>query len=62
MKAATITIGTEILIGQIVDTNAAYLGKQLNNLGIEVVKNISISDFAILTVHGAIWKEPEPIC
>lgn len=44
MKAATITIGTEILIGQIIDTNAAYLGKQLNDLGFEIVKNISISD------------------
>ena len=36
MKAEIITIGDEILIGQIVDTNSAWMGQQLNLLGIEV--------------------------
>ena len=36
MKAEIITIGDEILIGQIVDTNSAWLGEQLNLYGVEV--------------------------
>ena len=44
MIAEIITIGDEILIGQVVDTNSAWLGEQLNLHGIEVVKISSISD------------------
>ena len=32
MKTAILTVGTEILFGQIVNTNAAFLSRQLNNL------------------------------
>lgn len=44
MQADIITIGDEILIGQIVDTNAAFLGKALNKIGVEVRQIRSISD------------------
>lgn len=44
MKAEIITIGDEILIGQIVDTNSAWLGEQLNLCGIEVYQITSIHD------------------
>ena len=44
MRADIITIGDEILIGQVVDTNATYLGKTLNNIGVEVRQIHSISD------------------
>jgi len=44
MKAEIITIGDEILIGQIVDTNSAWLGQQLNLHGIEVYQITSIHD------------------
>ena len=44
MKAEIITIGDEILIGQIVDTNSAWMGKQLNLLGIEVYQVTSVHD------------------
>ncbi len=44
MKAEIITIGDEILIGQIVDTNSAYLGKALNTIGIDVYQITSIQD------------------
>lgn len=44
MKATIITIGDEILIGQIIDTNSAWLGEQLSLLGIKVHQIISISD------------------
>ncbi|MBZ4033222.1 competence/damage-inducible protein A [Flavobacterium sp. 17A] len=44
MKAAIITIGDEILIGQIVDTNSAFLAKALDRIGVEVSEMLSISD------------------
>lgn len=44
MKAAIITIGDEILIGQIVDTNSGYIAKALDRIGIEVKEMLSISD------------------
>lgn len=44
MLAEIITIGDEILIGQTIDTNSAWLGKELNNRGIDVVQIISIND------------------
>jgi len=44
MKAAIVTIGDEILIGQIVDTNSAYIAKALDKIGIETHEMLSISD------------------
>jgi nicotinamide-nucleotide amidase len=44
MKAEIITIGDEILIGQIVDTNSAWISEQLNLLGIEVYQITSVHD------------------
>lgn len=46
MKAELITIGDEILIGQIVDTNSAWMAEQLNLIGVNVVQISSISDGA----------------
>lgn len=44
MKAAILTIGDEILIGQIVDTNSGYIAKSLDSIGIDVVQMLSIGD------------------
>ncbi len=44
MKASIITIGDEILIGQIVDTNSAWLGNELALMGIEVTRILTIGD------------------
>jgi nicotinamide-nucleotide amidase len=44
MKAVIVTIGDEILIGQIVDTNSAFIAKSLDKIGIEVFEMVSISD------------------
>lgn len=44
MKAAIITIGDEILIGQIVDTNSAFIAKSLDLIGVQTHEMISISD------------------
>ncbi len=44
MNAAILTIGEEILIGQIVDTNSAWIATELNNIGVSVRRIVSISD------------------
>jgi nicotinamide-nucleotide amidase len=44
MKAEIITIGDEILIGQIVDTNSAFIAKELNNIGVSVYQITSVQD------------------
>ena len=44
MNAVIITIGDEILIGQIVDTNSAWIAEKLNLLGIKVDEIVSVSD------------------
>lgn len=46
IKATIITIGDEILIGQIVDTNSVSIAKHLNRAGITVAEKISIGDDA----------------
>jgi len=44
MLAEIITIGDEILIGQILDSNSAFIGKELNKIGIDVHQITSIRD------------------
>ncbi|MDB4904501.1 MAG: competence/damage-inducible protein [Mucilaginibacter sp.] len=44
MLAEIITIGDEILIGQIVDTNSAWIAGELNNIGIRIKQISSVSD------------------
>lgn len=44
MKATIITIGDEILIGQITDTNSGFIAKSLEKIGVQVHEMISISD------------------
>ncbi|HBK20365.1 MAG TPA: hypothetical protein DDZ07_03475, partial [Cryomorphaceae bacterium] len=46
VKAEIITIGDEILIGQIVDTNSAWIGQTFNLEGIEISRINSITDTA----------------
>lgn len=44
MKAQIITIGDELLIGQTIDTNSAWMGAELSKLGFDVIRKISIHD------------------
>ena len=44
MKATIVTIGDEILIGQIVDTNSGYIAKALDKIGVQTQEMLSISD------------------
>lgn len=44
MRAAIITIGDEILIGQTIDTNSGYIAKALDKIGIQTIEMKSVSD------------------
>ncbi|MCS7265269.1 MAG: competence/damage-inducible protein A [Armatimonadetes bacterium] len=44
MKAEIISVGTELLLGQIVDTNAVYLSQQLAKLGIDLYRRTTVGD------------------
>jgi nicotinamide-nucleotide amidase len=44
ITASIITIGDELLIGQVVDTNSAWMAQQLNKTGIKVSRRIAIGD------------------
>ncbi len=46
MNSSIITIGDEILIGQIVDTNSAFIAAELNKIGFCIGKKLSIGDSA----------------
>lgn len=45
-KASIITIGNELLIGQTIDTNSAFIGQELNRIGIWVRRRVAVGDDA----------------
>jgi nicotinamide-nucleotide amidase len=51
VAASIITIGDELLIGQVVDTNSAWMGQELNKNGIWVGRRIAVGD-----VREDIWQ------
>jgi len=59
MKAHIITIGDEILIGQTLNTNAAYIGEKLTNINIDVKTTSVVGDDekSILNEFERCWKE-----
>lgn len=59
MNAIVITIGDELLIGQVVDTNSAWLGNRLSELGVHVSERMAVgddSDAIKEAIHRAIQK------
>lgn len=52
MKVEIVTIGDELLIGQTIDTNSAYLGKQLNHLGLDVCWKSAVADKRERIIEG----------
>ncbi len=52
MKAAILTIGDELLYGQTINTNAAWLGYELAAIGIRVMEALTISDEEAHILHG----------
>ena len=47
-QASIITIGDELLIGQVIDTNSAWMAQELNKAGIRVVRRVAVGD---------VWEE-----
>lgn len=45
-RASIITIGDELLIGQVIDTNSAWIAQHLNELGIDVLRRVAVGDEA----------------
>lgn len=43
-RVSIISIGDELLIGQTINTNAAYIGEKLTGLGFEIVRNFTVGD------------------
>lgn len=43
-QASIITIGDELLIGQVIDTNSAWMAQQLNKAGIKVTRRVAVGD------------------
>lgn len=52
--ATIITIGDELLIGQTIDTNSAWIAQQLNKQGIDVLRRVAVGD-----TRDAIWTSLE---
>lgn len=50
-RASICTIGDEILIGQIVDTNSSHISQALNSIGIQVCRMVSIGDSHEQIIH-----------
>ena len=51
MNVNIIIIGNEILSGETLDTNAAFMGQQLNNAGFNVIRKITIPDNKISIIN-----------
>ena len=46
IQASIVTIGDELLIGQVIDTNSAWIARQLNSAGVIVLRRVSVGDGA----------------
>ena len=44
MKASILTVGKEILIGSITNTNSKYISEKLTDMGIDVTRQVSVDD------------------
>ncbi len=43
-NASIITIGDELLIGQVIDTNSAWIAQQMNKIGIKIIRRVAVGD------------------
>jgi nicotinamide-nucleotide amidase len=46
IQASIITIGDELLIGQVIDTNSSFIAQQLNAIGVAVKHRVAVGDNA----------------
>jgi nicotinamide-nucleotide amidase len=52
IQATIITIGDELLIGQVIDTNSAYIAQKLNAIGVVVHQRIAVGDDALAITNA----------
>lgn len=51
IRACIITIGDELLIGQVIDTNSAWMAQELNKIGLWINRRVAVGD-----VYNEIWQ------
>ena len=63
MKAEIITIGDELLVGQVINTNQAYIAERLNEVGVEIVRMTSVGDDGqmILGAFEEAWNRRQTV-
>ena len=63
MNAEIITIGDELLIGQVINTNAAYIAERLTEIGIPVIRMVTVGDdlATMLESFRAAWERAEVV-
>lgn len=64
MKAEILTIGDELLIGQTIDTNSAWIGAELSLIGFDIIRKTSIHDSRediINALHDALLRKTDVI-
>jgi nicotinamide-nucleotide amidase len=59
VQAEIITVGDEILIGQTIDTNSAWMGQKLNEVGVDVHRVVSIRDTGAAIVNALESLDPK---
>jgi nicotinamide-nucleotide amidase len=65
VRAEVIAVGTELLLGQVVDTNAAYIGEQLATAGIDSYYHVAVGDNQtriVETIRTALTRSDAVIC
>ena len=60
MKAEIIAVGTELLLGQIVDTNSAYMAQQLTTIGLDLHFKSTVGD-NMERIKATLQKRPQPV-
>ena len=62
MNAEIISIGTELLMGELVDTNSAFLASELAKIGVEVrwVTKVDIKLRLSTIPRSMVWTNPTP--
>ena len=64
MKAEILTIGDELLIGQVINTNQAYIAEKLNSVGVFVERMTTVGDNPrdILEAFASAWDQCDIVC
>lgn len=61
MQAIILSVGTELTLGQTVDTNTAWLSQQLAAVGIPVVMHVTVADEMEPLEHAILTPPPAPM-